>query len=229
MTSLFRNSPTVKDNCTIIKYIVTAISFICSIFILSPVIVFLIKKTNPLTEMPDNNIYFVFRALFGILLLVSALLYSIYKKLSVTILPALSGLIAVIFPLIYRINKYKEYKDIIERSSMTADYSPYLANIGVYILILLLCVTYIIYCLGVYRFNIAVLVFAALSATAVLFLTIDKAKTIEYNIYTLYDILSFAHGILTCIIPIFIVFTSKRATPTKQKNVSKKYIPRRMK
>lgn len=229
MTSLFRNSPTVKDSSAVIRYIVAAFSFIGSIFILSPAIVFLIKKTNPLTEMPDNSIYFTVRALFGILLLVSGLLYCIYKKLSVTILPALSGMIAVIFPLIYRINKYKEYKNIIERSSMTADYAPYLANIGVYIIILLLCVTYIIYCLGVFRFNIPVLVFSALSATAVLFLTVDKAKTVEYNIYNVYDILSFAYGILVCIIPIFIIFTTQRATPTKQKNVPKKYIPRRMK
>ena len=235
MISLFKNTPSVKDKSTAVRYMILAIAFICTIFIISPVMVFLVKKENPLTEMPNSGIYFLFRAFFGISLLISGLVYLVYKKLSATFIPAIMGLIASVFPLIYRIDRYKEYKDIIERSSMTADYAPYLANIGLYILLMLLCITYIIYIFGIYRFNIAVLVFSALSATAVLFLTIDKAKTIEFNIFSIYDILCFSYGILVCLLPTFIVFTSeKAANKTEDSDVAvqdkcKRYKPRRMK
>ena len=129
----------------------------------------------------------------------------------------------------YRINKYTDHKKFVEKFSMTADYTSYLVGIGIYILFILLCLFTLLYALGFTPANLIVLIVSAVTITAVILITIDRAKNIEFGIFNIYDILCFSYVAIAAIIPALVVTSSKKRNSDEPKTPKRqKYQPKRM-
>ena len=231
MLSLTKRSPVLKSNSLPFGIILITLAFICGIFILSPVIAFFIKGSNPLAEMPESTWYYIFRGLFGISVLIAAIMYTIFKNVTITALPCLMGLIATLFPLILKIDKYLKYKDFIDKTNMTADYASYLVNIGVYVLMALLCLSALLFALGLLPTNIIIFVISTMTIFAVIFMTIDRAKNIESEIFSIFDILCFAYTSVAALMPVVVALSTtknKYNNNTDNPHNSKRYQPKRM-
>ncbi len=227
MLSIKKTIPAIKEESLFLQIILIILSLITCAFSLSPAIVYFITKNPPLTEMPGNASFYFFKSVFAISVLVTAVIFVVYKKAVVVALPSCIALLTTIYPLIYKINAYKEYKSFIEEFSMTADYTSYLVNIGIYSLFILLCLLTLLYSLGFLPSNLILLVVSALTVTAVIFITIDKTKSLEYNIYDIYDILSFSYASIAALLPaIFAAVTKKTKSEKKE---TQRYKPKRMK
>ncbi|MBE6737175.1 MAG: hypothetical protein E7566_00765 [Ruminococcaceae bacterium] len=225
MTSIFKRIPVVKERSLYFRVAIIILSLISGAFMISPTIVYFIKKSSPLTEMPTNSFFYILKALFAISIIIASVIFAVYKNTKVIAIPSFIGLLTTIYPFVYKINVYKEYKSFIEQFSMTADYTSYLVNIGIYALFMLLCLLTLLYSLGLLPNNLIVLVFSALTITAVIFVTVDRAKIIEYDIYNIYDILSFTYASVTALLPAVFTLSTKIVKSNKK---TSRYKPKRM-
>lgn len=226
--SLSVNSPVIKEKTLFWRIILVIFSLITGAFSLSPAIVYFITSKAPLTEMPDNAFFYVLKGIFAISVVFAAVIFAVYKKATIVALPSFIGIITSIYPLMYKINAYKEYKSFIESFSMPADYTGYLVSIGIYTLYILLCLITLLYSLGLLPSNLILLVVSALTVTAVIFITIDRAKTVKFDIYNIYDILSFSYASVASLLPAFIATSTKKINSNK-KDKKSRYQPKRMK
>jgi len=209
MFSIFIKTPVAKEKSLPFRICLLSLSVICSVFILAPTIAYYIKSSSPLTEMPENGWYYFFRGLFAICLLFSAVHYLFIKKTPVFLLPCVTALIATLFPLFSKIKIYNDYKSFIEQFSMTANYQSYLINIGIYVLFTLVCVLTILKIFGLTP-DIVIYVLSALTITAVIFITIDRAKNIEYDIFNIFDILCFSYVCLVSLLPVILCASTEK-------------------
>lgn len=231
MFSIINKSPILKDKNSGYRIAIIVLSLICGAFILSPVLTFLLQGQAPLAEMPVGSFYYIIRGLFGITLLIASAILFITGNVTIVAIPSLFGLIASLIPLIDRIQKFIDHKTFIDKFAMTADYTSYLVGIGIYTLYALLCLSTLLYALGILPANLVVLIASALTITAVIFITIDRAKNIEYGIFDLYDIMCFSYTFLAAMIPALISAATKRNTDNDSENQNKpkeKYQPKRM-
>lgn len=229
MIKVFKKSPAVKENCVGFRITILILSFISSIFILSPAIAFFIRKSSPLAEMPQNTMYYIFKLLFGIALISTVSVFFFAKKTAVLSIPAFLGFCTALYPLFQKIETYKQYNEFTTEFSMTADFTSYYVNIGIYALFTLLCLITLLYSSGLFPLSLIVTIFSVVTATAVVLITIDKAKNVQYEIFNIYDILCFTYAFFASLIPAFIVLsTRKAAKDTADKPRNKRYKPKRM-
>ena len=230
MINIINKSPVLKDKSITTRIFVLIFALISGVFILSPVIAYFYKGYSPLAEMPTSSVYYIFRGLFGISVLLAAVILFMFRNVTITAVPSVLGIVSSVFPLVDRIQKYHDYKIFVEKFSMTADFTSYLVSIGIYTLFILLCMCTLLYSIGFLPANLVVLIASALTFTAVIFVTIDRAKNIEYGIFNLYDILCFSYVSITSLIPALIASsTKKNIDNTEETNPRKqKYRPKRM-
>lgn len=227
MTSIFKRTPAVKEQRFHLQIVLAILSLISGAFMISPSIVYFIKKGTPLTEMPDIPFYYTLKALFGITMIMASVFFVVYKNTAIIAIPSIIGLFTNIYPLMYKIRIYNEYKAFVEKFSMTADYTNYLVGIGIYALFMLLCLLTLLYSLGLLPTGLIVTIISALTSTAVIFITIDRAKSIEFGIYNIYDILSFTYASVAALLPFIITLCTK--SHKKTKTPKQRYTPKRMK
>ena len=229
MFTIINNSPVLKEKNIVFRIFVAVLSIVSGVFIISPVISYFANGAFPLSEMPDNTAYYILRGVFGISLTLAAAVYVVFKNVTVTAIPSFLGIVTSLIPLIYRINKYTDHKKFVEKFSMTADYTSYLVGIGIYILFILLCLFTLLYALGFTPANLIVLIVSAVTITAVILITIDRAKNIEFGIFNIYDILCFSYVAIAAIIPALVVTSSKKRSSDEPKTPKRqKYQPKRM-
>lgn len=228
MLSLFYRSPVVKVKSLFFRITLIVLSVISAIAIFSPVVAFALKHSSPLSEMPESVWYYAFRCLFGMSIIIGAIIFAIYKKTSVIAIPAVLGFITSLFPLMQKINVYTDYKAFIEKFNMTADYTNYLINIGIYLLFALLCIITFLYVSGLLPYSIIVFVMSALTLTAVIFITIDRSKNLEYEIFNIFDILCFAYTAIAALMPATIAISTTRVNNSDLNRKQTRYQPKRM-
>lgn len=219
MLSFFKNAPQLKEQSRVFRIILIVMSVISSAFILAPVLVGFMSN---FTARDESAMYCFFKGLFGISLIVGAVLIAVDKKIHHAVYPCIFGFITTIFPLFDSIGDYRYVKSVAEKFSMSQDYSAYLISIGIHLLYAILCIITALCVSGHFKFSVVILVLSALSSLATVFIAIDKLITYDTTTFDILILLSIA---FTCVLPVVLISSSGR-TISKSAKTSTHYSKR---
>lgn len=215
MHSIFKNAPAIKEKNLYYRILMLILTAVCSSFLLAPVIVGYMSK---FTAYDQSLSYCLFKGLFALSLIVSAILYFVSQKIYTLIIPSLVGLITSLFPLFKSIGDYQYVKSVADKFSMSQDYSAYYISIALYLAYTLLCLLSVLYVSGYFKWYVVILVLSAISSSATLFVAIDKAIT--YNADS-FEVLTFLNTALICLIPVVAVSSTHKGTSKTKDTVRK--------
>lgn len=218
MNNIFKNAPKVKDKNTASVILISLLVFVSSTLMLLPVIVSL---KSGFTQGNDSPVYLILKGLFAVSLIFCTVVFIVNKNIFVTVIPSITGVIMLIFPLINSIGSYINAKSRAESFGMTVSYEPYIIAICEYSMFLLLCLFTALYSLGYFRLPVVTLIISVVSS-------ILSIYTVIYNYFILlvpiYDTVCFIPACTAPLIPIFLITSTVTV-----KSKSNKYQPKRMK
>lgn len=219
MSDIPNTSQKKNNNKNIYTVIICLLTAVAVVPLLAPTLVAVCSSFTQ-TDGTAENIFYIFRGILAVALVIGTVTFTVNKKKYALAIPSFIAFVTCLFPLFENVTLMTDAIQTVHKLNMTIDYTLYIVNIGLYLLLTLLGLFNGLFASGILKSDFIVLFLSVITSLATILLAVDKHLTLQMPVY---EILTFVCASPIALIPTFLVMSSDKTAPKKKKTKARRY------